>query len=210
MDLHVNGYLVGTSQANLTAQEINLRAILSVGYADLALLQDAGPYSSAAIVNNASISGVRITDGPHFEEAQGAEFVTLRRCRFTGSATFLCPGTAAVIVEYRESLSFFGNCGPQMSWRHPVNTGPILQQVFPSTTMRVVQSGRAVGHLVRPPPQPPMFPLITMHQERSRVTPDDPTRIGPGPAGLINWPISWNYEFESAVPLVGLPNLPPF
>ncbi len=132
VDIHVSkAYLVGTTQAQLTQAEAALRTALLQGYADLVLRQDSGAASSLAIVSNASISGVRIIDGPHFEEAEGAEFVTLRTARFTAQAEYIIANTANVVTEFHESISFYGNCGPVNAWRHCVNSGPVLQQVYP-------------------------------------------------------------------------------
>ena len=48
-----------------------------------------------------------------------------------------------------------------------------------------------------------------MNRDRSRVSYEDARRVGPASNALVEWPVSWQYDFEANVPLVGLPSIPP-
>lgn len=209
VDLDVMGYLEADGQAALTAAENALRATLSTSYRDLALRQDSGVNSALALPTSSSISGVRIVDGPHFEEAEGAEYVNRRTVKFTGRCRVTIRGTERAVMHWEETLTFVGDCGPVTSFRQAVNARPVQQVVFPGSTMKVTQRGKAVGHLVRPTPPPPLWGFPIYQGNRRRVNLGSGERVGPAAGAVANLDCDWSYEFESAVPLVALPNLPP-
>jgi hypothetical protein len=210
MRIRVRGFLEGTSQADLTAKENNLRIALLNPYGDLVLQQDSGANSGLALTSNNSITGVVIERGPTFSEAQGAEYTNYRTVEFEGSAEYLVPNADTAIVSWKETFSFVGTCGPVTAWRRAVNAGPVQQQIYPASTMRVTQVGRAVGHRVVPPVPPPRFSYPIELVDRRRIVPESPQRTGPGAGALVNYGISWEYTYESDSPLAALPGLPPF
>jgi len=209
MAIHAKVTLITSGgQAGCTLIENQLRAALLIPYQTLSLLQDDGAPSSMTLNTNNSISGVVITDGPHFPEAMNAEFVNRRTAEFSGEAEFLIQNAANAVLSFHETVAITGNAGPVMSWRQAVNAGPVFQQVYPFSTVRATQTGRAVGHMSYPVPPALLFPEAFLHQERSRTVRESPRRIGPG-GGLIEYPVSWSYDFEANVPLFALPNIPP-
>lgn len=197
-------------QANLTLQENALRTQLAGAYGDLVLKQDSGAYSGLALVNNNSISGVTIIKGPDFIEAMNAEYIVYRTAVFTGKATFLIPNTANAVVSYRETLQYVGNGDPEFSWRKSINTPSVLQQVYPTSTYKLQQTGQCVGHLAYPLPPTPFFPKPIFQGAKSNVGRTAPKRIGPALNALIEYGISWSYYYESNAPMVVLPNVPGF
>ncbi len=208
--IHVKAYLETSSgQAACSALENALRLALLKPYQTLALLEDSGATSSLAIISNNSISGVVIVDGPHFNEAMDAEFVNRRTAEFTGEAEFMIPTASNAVISYHETVAITGNCGPVTSWRPAVNAKPVFQIVYPASTTKVTQSGRAVGHTGYPAPAALLFPQGLLKQEQSRIVRDSPRRIGPQSSALVEWPISWNYQFEANTPLLALPGTPP-
>lgn len=210
MLLKVRGYIDGTSQSDLTTRENNLRTLLINSYGDLELRQDSGAKSGLALANATSISGVVITSGPTFAEAEGAEYVTRRTVDFTGVAQFVIRGSEPAIVEWEEVFAFTGTCGPVTGWR-PNLIGPwVQQQIYPSSTMKVTHTGRAVGHLVRPNPPPPKWAFPIEKQHLRRIVQEAGRRIGPAISAVIEPAVSWVYEYENNTPLVALPGPPPF
>jgi hypothetical protein len=212
--LHVHAYLEYANntggQAALTSAENSLRSQLQGAYGDLVLKQDSGAYSGLALVNSNSISGVVIDSGPTFTEAEGSEYVNRRTVEFTGVAEYVIANTKTAIVSWKESLVFTGTGGPVTRWRPSVNTKPIQQQIYPFSTYKLVQTGRAVGHRAYPVQPTPFFAYPIEQVDRRRVINEAPTRIGKAQSSLVNYPITWEYYYESASPLVAVPNLPKF
>jgi hypothetical protein len=208
VSFHVKAYIEGSGQADLSLKENLLRQALLIPYQDIALLQDSGAASSSSVASASTITGVVVTDGPHFSEAQGAEYVNRRTCEFTAECEIPIVNADAAVVSFQESLTYFGTAGPVTRWRPAVNAGPVEQVVSPASTIRIVQAGQATGHRVWPTAPLPRWPFPVEQVEKRRITRDSPRRIGPG-LGMVEWPISWQYEFEWDRPLVAFPNLPP-
>jgi hypothetical protein len=206
--IDVVAYLEGNGQAELTALELAFNAALMVPYRDLVLKQDSGAASGTRLVNSTSLSGVRLTDGPNYTNQAGdGEYVIQRVCRFTMEASYLIANAQNAVLSFEESITFMGTCGPETSWRMLVNASPVQQVVFPSTTQRVIQMGRAVGHTKRPTPPGPRWPYPIEKVTRRKIGYGSPKREGPN--SLIEWAVTWSYEYESAMPLVAFPNAPP-
>lgn len=200
-------YIDGDGQSDLTTKENAFRAALSVPYLDLILRQDSGAASSTYLLNAGSMSGVRITDGPHFQnEAKDGEFVCVRTARFTAEATYLYRGTENAVVSFRESVSITGNGGPRRSWRFPVNAPARRQVITPYSLVTATQSGEMVGHTRQPPPRLPIWPDYLVN-DRSGTKNDSPRPLG---QAVVDFGISWNFVFERGDgPLIGVPGLPP-
>jgi hypothetical protein len=199
--------LFGAGQKDLSNQEGVIRAALMTPYQDLILRRDDGGIAGISLINNSSLSGCVVVSGPDFGEAQGSEYVTTRRGRFVVEATYLVPGAQTALVSWTQTVSVLGNGGPRRTWREPVNAAPIRQVVKRQTVIRYTQSGQAVGHLVKPFVPPPIFGRAYLVNESEAV------QYGTGePLGRSwrNWPVSWNYVFESDRFLVGTTPLPVF
>lgn len=209
--IDVKGYLEASGQAALTLMENAIRLAFASGYGDLTLRQDSGANSGMALISNSCISGVRIIDGPTFDEAQGAEYVNRRTVKFTGMARVTIRGTENAIMSFEETISIQGTVGdPVINWRHAVNASPIPQVVYPSSTMKVIQSGRAVGHIVRPNPAVPIWGTTPPEQRgQRRIVQEAGRRVGPGAGAIVEPAVSWTYVFEDSRPLIALPSIPP-
>jgi len=203
----VEGALAGADQAANILLEAALRAALQVQYQDLRLLADTSPVVTATgLINATSLSGVRIVEGPNFANPYGgAEFATIRGFAFAAEAEYLAPDGAGAILSFAESLSITGDGGPTTRWRRPVNGPPVLQVIYPSSTVTAVQRGRAVGHTAAPPIPFPLWPEFEQ-TDRRVIEVDSPKRLG---QGLIEYGVSWTYQFEADRPLVGFPGIPP-
>jgi hypothetical protein len=203
----VAGWLEGDSQSNLSAQEAQLRAaLIGADRQDFKFLTDLGGTSAASLLNSESISGVRVVDGPNFPGDTGAEYATVRRFDFEVEAEFVIHGTENRVLAWTESISIIGTGGPVRRIRVPINS-PILvrQQISPRSVIRAVQRGQAVAHTRWPTAPRPNWPLYELVDQRM-LDAQSPRRIG---RGFVEYPLQWSYSFESDVPFVGFPNLPP-
>jgi len=208
--IHVRGFIEGNGQRELTEKEVELRRKLLNAYGDLSLRRDDGQQSGLTIDTRASITGVVIDRGPSFREAQGSEYVNRRTVEFSGVAEYVIPGSEPAIVSFTETFTYTGTCDPIQTWRQAVNARPVLQIVSPGSTMRVVQSGRAVGHLVRPNPPPPRWPFPIELRHHRRIVHTTGRRVGPRGGDVIEPVVEWTYEYESNTPLVALPTVVPW
>lgn len=208
MDLRVTATLFGTTQTELTTLENQARSALAQPYKDLVLKQDDGNNSGLRLINRSSVGGVVITDGPNFMDAEGPEYVKTRTLEFTGEAEFILAGVSiSALVSFFETVSVLGNGGPVRRWRVPVggdSVEPIRQIVTPRSMIRYTQSGEAVG-LTRYPVPRPIFPTVYLQNENEAIM-----RRTPSPKGnaWVDWPISWNYIYDSPRPLTGEPQRP--
>lgn len=206
----VKATLDGIGQTALSLAEALCRTALSRDYRDLILVQDNGFASSVRLINIASLTGVHIVDGPHFNEFMNGEFVNCRTVEFAAEAEFINAGYETAILSWQESMTVNGNGQPQIVWRFPVNATAIPQVVSPTSLITTVQAGRAVGHTAYPVVPVPIFGKKpkggVFRGDRSSVKKDSPRAYG---RGYIEYPISWNYVWESILPLDANPNRPP-
>lgn len=206
--LDVLAYLDGVGQADLTLKENALNAALAIPYQDIALFQDVGTPTGTKLVNSASMSGVRVVDGPNYtNEAKDGEYTVMRTVRFTAEASYLIANAKTAVVSWQESITILGANDPDTVWRTFVNAPPILQQVNGGTTSRLIQTGSAVGYLAGPAVPGPIWPWPIEKSRSRRITRTSPRREGPN--SFIEYGASWSYEYESNGPLVAFPNLPP-
>jgi hypothetical protein len=202
--MHVAGRFYCSGQSDATSKQNALINALAVNYQDLILYQDDNAVSATLLTSAGSFGGVVITDGPNFEENEGAEYATQRSFSFTAEAEYPFSGTDNILLSFEETLSFSGG-GPKVVFR-PNVYGPFQKQtVYPQTTYKVVQSGSAVGYKTRPAIPPPIWPADENRdmRESSAKTPERMAlRLG-------NYAVSWTYHFESINPLIGSPNIWP-
>jgi hypothetical protein len=199
--VQVQGYLEGTGQAALIVAESALRTALASPYYALAFRADDGTITPLSLSNTGSTTGVRITEGPHFDTAQGPEYATLRTFRFSAEAEYPLTGAPAYL-DFTETLTFSGG-GPVYAHRPAINGPPQRQQVWPASVYRVTQAGSASGYRGYPPVPAARWPFAL--REAGQVSYASPERKGP--AAWQDWRITWSYQHESASPLAGLPTL---
>jgi hypothetical protein len=203
----VAGWLEGDSQSSLALQEDQLRAVLLDQYRDFKFLTDANAATPLSLLNSESLSGVRVVDGPVFADADGAEYATVRRFSFDLEAEFIVRGAENAVLSWTETVAITGTGGPVRNWRVPINAfPPIRQTVTPRSIVRATQTGRGVGHIRYPATPRPLWPQYERLEMRA-LSPQSPRSLG---RAAVEWPVQWSYTFESDVPLVGFPSLPPF
>lgn len=202
--MNIRGYLSAVGQPAITTQINNLRAALIKPYQDLIFYQDNGAKSAHLLTNSDSLSGVVIVSGPNFPASQGPEYATQREFTFSATADYAVPGSLALLVSFTESLVVSGG-QPLYVVKEAVNGPPQRQLVYPSSAYVATQSGEAVGFLGYPQIPGPMFPdAMRGGRDNPRISKRSPKRTG---NNYIDWPIAWEYSFESPDILVGSPNI---
>lgn len=156
--------------------------------------------SQLSLLNLNSIDGVKIIQRPSFPTLQNAAYVTWLPFTFVLEAEYPVNDAASILLEFEETVTFEGG-GPVFGWWKPLVGFPVRQQVRMADTYRATQAGRAVGYLGRPPAAAPLwlgalnrFPGYSIRSPRRRGN------------SFINYETTWQYEFESAVPLQGNPS----
>ena len=200
--------IIGSGQSDLTNKENEARAALMVPYKDFILKQDSGADSGTRLINQTSLSGVMVVDGPNFKTEGPGEYVNQRTLTFAVEAEYLIPGADTAIVSWEESISVRGNGGPDYVWRFPINADAISQPVSLQSLIITIQRGSAKGHTKRPKPPPPFagrIPGVFVNSAES-YNKGSPKSLG---KAYIEWPIEWSYEYRSVAPLIGEPSLPP-
>lgn len=203
--INLSGEVEGDTQSECAAAEAAVQLAFSIPYQDFALLLDSGVASPTRLVNGTSISGVRCLFLNWPNTYGGAEYATLRSFTAVFEAEYLA-GTDDMLIDYSESVTVVGNGGPRKVIREAINAPPVEQIVSPNTAIRATQTGQAVGLLSYPSPANPLWPAALVNPDQA-VTKETPR---PGTGRTLQWPISWNYAYVSAVRLVGgNPKLPP-
>ena len=191
-------------QADFAAQEAAVRAALSAPFGNLTLWTDGGVPAVALLNTPDCLDGVKVE---LFETPGGQqEFAANRTVRFTARATYLLPGTGALLMSFEERLSATGTGGPQVRNRPTLDGLGVRQQVYPRTVCRARQTGRAVGWLQYPDVPPPLWPGDEQPDQRQ----DDKASPHRQVNGLTRYERSWVYAFERiGDPFIGTPNIQP-
>lgn len=201
----ISGFLQAADQESLTIAILALVQAYSIQGQDLGLYLDSGLLSSHYLLSAGTKAGTRVTEGPTFSQGEGAEYSTFRSYQITVEAEsqIVVPG----MLAFYETLNFQGTGGPRFVHLEPLDGLPVKQITHLSSVCRVTQQGEAIGQSTWPAPSPPIWPEA-LQQDRVQITRKSPKRMGPiGQPIYTEFPVTWNYSFESATPLSGLPNL---
>jgi hypothetical protein len=200
--MNLNGILIATTQAELTTKILALEAAYSQPASSCGLYLN-GKLTAIKIENTKG--GVQVASGPNYPQGNGGEYSTYRHYQIGLEATVDVPeGQTDPVLQFSESLSFSGTCGPKFVYQPTLTGPPVKQIVAQQTTMKVVQSGNAVGYNSRPLVPRALFPNDEHFEER-KIDIGSPRRIGIKET-YIEYPVSWQYVFESNSPLSGNPN----
>lgn len=201
IDVDVEGYLTGTTQAQLAAAEIALTAALVAPFYDFVLARDDGGRSGINLRNASSLSGVRVTAGPSFTSKVGAEYANQRTYNFTVSADYPIISEDTRYVSFSERMDYDGG-EPEYDYKDAINGPSQLQQLWFQKPYVLVQSGEAYGFADYPPFPPMAFPS-------KRIKAPQVGRIGGERTGrkYKKFGIRWTYTMKSNAPLVAVPTL---
>jgi hypothetical protein len=205
---NLNGMILnpGGNLRTMTTALEELENAFSSDYKDLVLyLPDGSTPSAHKLINSQTIGGVRVVGDVSYADSSGANYVTYRD--FTATVQALVPVNLNrdPLLAFETSIQFTGG-GPSTYFHEPLNARPTKGLGKQYTVWKAVQQGQAVGMVGRPSPtiiDPPVWPEAEKRNLRV-VTPGHPRRVG---SEFVEWPISWQYTFESADELIGSPRL---
>lgn len=200
----LSGMLVGSGLADMNAKVAALAAAYSQNGYDLGLMDDFGAPTHLVLLSANCLGGSRVTVRPSFPDLRRAAMVTFVPYQIELEGEVLVADRPTDLLEFTESISRSGG-GPRFGFLEPLNGAPIKQQLKKKTVYRATQRGRGLGLLARPTVPRPIWPAALM--ESPTIETGSPRRRGFG-ADLVytRFPVSWSYEFQSAVPLIGDPN----
>lgn len=205
----ISGQLFADTPALLTAAGQALLAAYAPGTPQDAtiFLDDGTTQSLYQLLNVGSIGGVRIIQGPSFPYESGA-YTTFLPYAIILEAEYPNLGAEAGIIQWQETITIMGG-QPRWVIRETLNGPPIRQQTHQQTKVSAVQTGSALGYFNWPNPPPPIWPN-DFHADRSPWIRGAPQTMGFGIGQTyVQFPIFWNYEFESINQLAGLPHAKP-
>lgn len=194
------------SSAAMAAIKTKLDALenaLSGSIGNLILYQPNGSTKTHhQLLTSQCIGGIRLIERPSYPEGRNVEGVTMRTVSMTFQGLRVLPNSTAQVQSFEESLDFEPN-GTAYGHLEPKFGYPVKQELKKRMVYRAVQRGSCVGIYQRPEPPPAIFPSA-LKFTKPRVTKGSPERQGDN---YINWPIAWEYVYESAYPLSGSPNV---
>ncbi|MFN3151382.1 hypothetical protein [Bremerella sp.] len=198
----IQGMLLGSGQADLDAQIEAFTTAYARQNEDVVLLLADGVTESQHTLKVADTrGGVYVTQGPDFPKGNGPEYATRRSFAVQISAEVPVAGSTTAVMNFTETLSTSGG-GPSYSHVETALGFPIKQRLRSATTYVATQSGTATGYALYPSVPPPIFGEVNL-AKAPRITRRSPEWIG---NSTRNFTVNWQYHFESATPLFGLPN----
>ena len=149
------------------------------------------------------IGGTVVAEPPNFPEGSGVQLLTMR------DFTIVVRGLKRVsnaamktdIKSFEETLAF-APAGRKMGHLETKVGLPVRQILRRAQTYRASQRGSAVGLFEYPVIPDPVWPNALVNF-RPLLTKGSPRRIGDD---LIDFPIAWEYQYESAFVLNGNPH----
>lgn len=154
--------------------------------------------------SQAAIGGVRVVQPPSFPTSAGVEGVTMRRFQIVLEAIYPVASSqlSTLCKSFTEQLEF-GPVGARAGHIETLIGLPQKQRLRLYQTCRVRQVGQAIGLYAYPPVPNPIWPQHVVNGWNPPFY-GHPKRIG---TELVDWPVSWTYDFESALPLSAKPNI---
>lgn len=208
VDWALEGKLVTTNPGNPQVDLMNQLGVLINAYSVNGL--SAGFPSTPWILDSSqAIGGVLVTQPISHGEIKGAEGVTYLYYTFGLQADFpyASPGQT---LAFSESLGFRNiNGSPLTVKRIPAFGPPIIQQITSQSWYYVTQQGSITTAFANPQPIQETFDLAfidTSREDASTVVYNAPV-MQRGIA--VSYTTSWKYEYVSATPLIGYPNIVP-
>lgn len=196
----IRGEKLASSQSQLLAKLAQLEAAYSVDNRD-AGLYTAGGTRFHYLPSAGAVGGVQVIGGVNYPIGRGAEGGTYRTYEIQLQADY--PVLQTTLLEFRETLEFIGNCGPEYVYTELPEGPPRRQIVRQQTLQQVLQSGTAIGFYSYPSIPDPLWPsLLDSRPARNQF-------VGPevNNGDSHSFGVSWSYSFTSPVPLNGRPTV---
>lgn len=202
--IQMQGMLLSTDVSAMDSRVQSLVAAYAVPNQNWRVLNNG---SALAISINAvdTISGINVVQPPSFPSNKDAAYVTYLPYTITLAYEQAKNDELFALKSFTESLQFSGG-GPKTMHLETATGLPQKQIVRQHTIYRAVQSGQAVGMYREPIPPAPIWPNALVEAPSVGFT--NGRVIGPLSATRqIDLAVSWQYNFESATPLFGRPNI---
>lgn len=192
-----------TAMAAIKSKLDALESALSGSIGNLVLYQPNGSTKTHhQLLANQCLGGIQMLERPSYPEGRNVEGVTMRTVTMVFRGLRKLPNATALVQSFEETLDFepsgtvYGHLEPKFGF-------PIKQELKRRTTYRATQRGQCVGIYQRPDPPPAIWPNALKYTN-PRTTLGSPERQPDGT--YLNYPLAWEYVYESAYPLSGVPN----
>ena len=197
-EVEIRGYLVvdhavtdADAPADLVRQIREFKAAFAIDGQDFTARNSEGEIIDS-ILSAEILGGLRVLEGPTFEEAGPGELVRKRTFRvLLGGEQVLTTGPGGggtpANVSRNQSISYEGDGGPRFVMVETMNTPPIKQQTNRFTKTRCTQSGSIVRRYSRPALPAPIHPADEKHDLRQVAFVDRENDT---------YEVSWTYIFE--------------
>ncbi len=185
---------------DINSQISALMAAYASGDKDLVLtMPDGATPTATRLLTSQALGGTRVVKLPSFPDTSGVERVNKATYEIIVEGEF--PLSADfILLNFSEKLIGNGG-GPIIGWLKPAVGSPVPQIIRQQDTYRVTQSGFAEGYLSYSPVPLPIWPgFLTKSPDIEYASPD---KFGDGKR---RFGVTWKYEFEADIPLIGAPN----
>jgi hypothetical protein len=200
----VEGEIIATTTAIDTRMQ-EIIAIFSADGGSASFVRSNGAVTAYNLPSTGSISGVRVVQPPSFIQQEGKAHMT------TGLPfTVVLEADYPILdgfslVSYSESITRIGQGGPRRVTVELDSGAPLEQIVSNQTPITIIQQGEAVGELIYPTENPPIFP--------SQIDLPDGYQLSQGAPRLdgqtyVDWPIRWAYRMTLTTATTIPPPLP--
>lgn len=189
---------------SIKQQTATVESQYSKNNGDLILYDPTGAISHHVLRNSECHGGVRIIDPPSYRDGTGVECATKRTISVVVGGIKPIP-TSQLRSAYRsfEETLEFAPAGRKTGHLETLTTRSVKQTLRRFQTYRVVQRGSAVGLYKYPLIPRAIWPFALVDEEPLKTL-GHPRRIG---GALTDFPIAWEYQFQSNVRLLGQPHI---
>lgn len=187
----IEGKVYGNSQANLKTAILAFETAMDSTVTESGLVHSDGSTESAHWIDTAGQDTEKgIVVSYRWTSPQDtAQYVNYRTFQASIECTFLGPG--AEEYEYSNRIIRIGAGGPVKQARMTLG-GVVMQQVFPASPFRGIETGRKVSRIALPTIPGPTYPAIEQTSERQRETGNEY-----GQDGIMRYFSSWTYSYLS-------------
>lgn len=197
-DISGESCVSGASNINTRLQEI--QAAFSQDFQDIGLFDDSNNPTVHYVPNNSiyNLTGNLVLYQQYPQTIDG-EFVSGRKFAIGVGCELLDVGSN--IIDYKDSIRFEGNAGPEYAWRRDPFWGWYAELVAPSSIQRVIHEGYAVSMLTHILPPAPYY-APPFEQNTQRVV----DFMGPDryPQRFTDFVTRWRYVYYLPVANDGL------
>lgn len=196
----------GADSTSVTKIDQTLRQIeaaYSQDGLDLAWILPTGKASVHALRSADCIGGTKVVSRPSYPKGSGAEFATYRTVRVVvqGDVAVAADDLRSNLISFSETVQTGGG-GPKIGYLQTRVGLPVAQLLSRNTVYTARQSGRASGLYGYPLIPSPIWPTFLV--ARPEVSRESPRRDGDD---YVGYQVSWTYQYQSAYPLSGRPNV---